>query len=106
METFGTKLRRIRMSKRLSRAEISNAIPIHQTTYGDWESDVVSPKFSYVMRLAEVLETPACVFLDDSSVQKIHEIMQENKLLRQENQNLRNQLNGLGSGESKLWGGK
>ena len=104
METFGTKLRRIRMSKRLSQSEVSNAIPLHQTTYGDWESDVVSPKFSYVMRLAEVLETPSWVFLDETSVQQIHEVMQENKLLRQENQNLRNQLNEPGSSELKLGG--
>ena len=105
METFGTKLRRFRMSKRLSQAEVSNAIPIHQTTYSDWESDSVSPKLNHVIRLAEVLETPSWLFLDGTSVQQIHEIIQENKLLRQENRNLRNKLNGLGNNESK-WGGK
>jgi transcriptional regulator with XRE-family HTH domain len=51
--TYGTKLRKIRLEKNLSQAEVANSIGLDQSTYSRIESDLHEPKASVLMSLAK-----------------------------------------------------
>lgn len=108
MNTLGTLLRRLRQSKRLSQAEVADALGVHQTTYSDWEKDEVSPKWSQIFQLATVLEQPVWAFLDEDSTRTIEFLLKENKSLRDANERLSEQVAQLSETIKQMngkWGG-
>lgn len=50
--TFGTKLQKIRIEKKMSQKEISNILEVSQTIYGKWESDIFFPTYKNLKKIA------------------------------------------------------
>ena len=50
--TYGIKLRNIRLTKGYSQTEIADQIGLNQSTYCRLESDKLSPKADWLMKLA------------------------------------------------------
>ncbi len=51
--TYGTKLRKIRLEKNLSQAEVANSIGLDQSSYSRIESDQSEPKAGTLLKLAK-----------------------------------------------------
>lgn len=50
--TFGTKLQKLRIEKKMSQKEISNILEVSQTIYGKWESDIFFPTYKNLKKIA------------------------------------------------------
>ena len=50
--TFGTKLQKLRYSKKISQKEISLVLEVSQTIYGKWESDKFFPTYKNLRKIA------------------------------------------------------
>lgn len=50
--TFGTKLQKLRIEKKMSQREISNILEVSQTIYGKWESDIFFPTYKNLKKIA------------------------------------------------------
>lgn len=50
--TFGTKLQRLRIEKKMTQKEISNILEVSQTIYGKWESDIFYPTYKNLKKIA------------------------------------------------------
>lgn len=51
--TLGTFLRQLRQARNLSQQEVAIAIPVSQSTYSEWESDVRIPKTKHLILLSK-----------------------------------------------------
>lgn len=87
--TLGTFLRQLRHARNLSQQEVAIAIPVSQSTYSDWESDLRLPKTKYLILLSK--EFKVCFseltnYISKEELHKDNEITQlkaEIVLLRQ-----------------------
>jgi transcriptional regulator with XRE-family HTH domain len=50
--TFGTKLQKLRIEKKMTQKEISNVLEVSQTIYGKWESDIFYPTYKNLKKIA------------------------------------------------------
>ena len=55
MDTFGTRLRKIRIEKGLSQNELAEKIGCTQTVIDGWEKDKKEPRISELKKLCECL---------------------------------------------------
>ncbi len=53
--SIGGNIRRIRLEKNMTQAELSKAINIHSVTLSNWEGDKRDPGATYMEKIAEAL---------------------------------------------------
>lgn len=56
MKIFGTRLREVRKSKKLTQKELAEQIGIKQNSYSDWETGKNEPSFENLIKLADLFE--------------------------------------------------
>ncbi len=56
MKIFGTRLREVRKSKKITQAEIAQKLETSQGAYQKWENDRTEPSFENLIKLADLLE--------------------------------------------------
>ncbi len=59
--TYGTQLRKIRLEKGLSQAEVANSIGLNQSTYSRIESDLHEPKARVLIKIAKYYQVDILV---------------------------------------------
>ena len=57
METFGTRLQRLRKEKGLTQEEVATKLNISAQAVSKWENDLTSPDISVLVELSEILGT-------------------------------------------------
>ncbi|QOW49247.1 helix-turn-helix domain-containing protein [Acinetobacter sp. YH12138] len=57
METLGSRIKKLRKSKKLTQGKLGNLVDVSDVTVGYWERDVNEPQFQTLMAIAEVLDT-------------------------------------------------
>lgn len=57
METLGSRIKKLRKSKKLTQGKLGNLVDVSDVTVGYWERDVNEPQFQTLMAVAEVLDT-------------------------------------------------
>lgn len=60
MDSFGDKLKKLRLSKNMTQKEVASAMGISQQAYGQYESGNRRPKIDTIVRIADAL----CVDID------------------------------------------
>lgn len=71
--TLGTFLRQLRQARNLSQQEVAIAIPVSQSTYSEWESDVRLPKTKYLILLSRELRVSFNEFTNYISKEELHQ---------------------------------
>lgn len=56
MKIFGTRLREVRKSKKITQIELANILEIGQSAYAKWENDRTELSFENLIKLADLLE--------------------------------------------------
>jgi bacteriophage CI repressor helix-turn-helix domain len=56
MKIFGTRLREVRKSKKITQIELANMLGISQKSYSHWENNKTFPSFENLIKLADLLE--------------------------------------------------
>jgi transcriptional regulator with XRE-family HTH domain len=68
VESFGTRLRRLRTEKRVSILELARALGVTRQAVWKWETNDANPSGDYMSALAEVLRVPVAELLAGSGV--------------------------------------
>ena len=90
METFGEKLKTLRMMHNLSQRELGQRMGgIKQQTIAQYEKKEKAPKLETVLKIADALGINPNVFYDDLS-QEEHENILETKAKRADKDNFNN----------------
>ena len=80
--TFGGNLKRLRLIRGFSVAEISCSIGVEEAVYTGWESGVGEPWLDDLRLLAERFNCPIDVLLDSSFDYKIYiEVLRRKKMI-------------------------
>ena len=56
LKIFGTRLREVRTSKKLTQKELAEQIGISQKSYSHWENNKTFPSFDNLVKLADLFE--------------------------------------------------
>ena len=56
MKIFGTRLREVRKSKKITQIELANMLGISQKSYSHWENGKTEPSFESIVKLADLLD--------------------------------------------------
>ncbi|SGZ09188.1 Putative phage repressor [Moritella viscosa] len=76
METIGSKIRRLRLSKELTQKKLAKIIKVAPVTISKWESDISKPKGESVIRLSDYFDVDVDAFISDSSyIKEIDKIL-------------------------------
>ena len=76
MESIGSKIRRLRLSKELTQKKLSKIIKVAPVTISKWESDISKPKGESVIRLSNYFDVEIDTFItDDSCIKEIDKIL-------------------------------
>ena len=57
METFGERLKRLRLAKGWTQQMVAKKVMIHRTTYTKYETGIVEPPLDTLLLLCELLDT-------------------------------------------------
>lgn len=67
METIGSKIRRLRLSQKLTQKKLAKLIQVAPVTISKWESDISKPKGESAIRLSSYFDVDIETFITDSS---------------------------------------
>ena len=56
MKIFGTRLRKVRKSKKLTQKEVADLVNVNRVTYTNWEKGNREPSFEKLIVLADFFE--------------------------------------------------
>lgn len=74
METFGTRLQRLRKEKGLTQEEVATKLNISAQAVSKWENDLTSPDISIIVELSEILGTTLDELLGKETKKKVEYI--------------------------------
>jgi len=55
MESFGQRLKKVRMENKLTQVELAKKVGAYQSKYRNWESDINEPDLDTINKLADIL---------------------------------------------------
>ncbi len=86
MESFGQRLRKVRIENKLTQVALAEKVGAYQSKYRNWESDINEPDLDTINRLADILGVSADWLLGRAGTEKPYptEFDKEMFMLREE----------------------
>lgn len=78
-ESFGTRVRRLRMAKGLSQSDFATALSVSTTAVCNWELDRARPKVGRMHAIAKLLDVTADKLFNRGTTGPLHEKLAQSR---------------------------